>query len=372
VLLAPGAAWAADWSGTFPADAVDTHLEGSDLKLVVVAGGDTTEDLTAATAALADALRNAGKVQVVMDGSAIGDTAGLDDKTIVGKAENLPADQVVIVRVFPGKGDQFSAVVTAYAKDGSAKGGFSASTDKPLSSKAGGGGGGGAVGMDPGAAVSAVTRGNTDELQAQFDEYLERRVWFQGMAAVSAQNGAVMSTWSVPYKGKYKEPLPGVKFYEYVGEPEIAKTVRTRQWVRRGIGVGSTALMVGGLWGLSKNIDGLSSPGCWAEDDPEEQEDCEDDYEEEEEAYARKMRNLAILSGVGFVGVYVPLFIKTDPTPVSERYRMADEYNKALREELGLPDDLSGFKSGTDYGVRMGIGASAGANGATANFTLQF
>ena len=137
VLLAPGAAWAADWSGTFPADAVDTHLEGSDLKLVVVAGGDTTEDLTAATAALADALRNAGKVQVVMDGSAIGDTAGLDDKTIVGKAENLPADQVVIVRVFPGKGDQFSAVVTAYAKDGSAKGGFSASTDKPLSSKAG-------------------------------------------------------------------------------------------------------------------------------------------------------------------------------------------------------------------------------------------
>lgn len=249
---------------------------------------------------------------------------------------------------------------------------LSASTDKPLAAKAGGSVGGGAVGMDPGAAVSAVTRGNTDELQAQFDEYLERRVWFQGMAAVSAQTGAVMSTWSVPYKGKYKEPLPGAKFYDYVGEPDIAKTVRKRQWIRGGIGVGSTALMVGGMWSLLGAIDDSPTDDCWDEDDPEEKEDCEDDYEEDEEAYAKKMRNLGILSGVGFVGVYVPLFIKTDPTPVSERYRMADEYNKALRKELGLPDDLSGFKSGTGYGVRMGIGASAGANGATANFTLQF
>lgn len=377
VAVLPGTALAADWSGTFPADAVDSHLDGSDLKLVVVAGGDASEDLTAATDALAAALRNAGKVQVVMDATAIGDTAGLDDKTIVGKAENLPVDQVVIVRVFPGKADQFSAVVTAYAKDGSAKGGFSASSDKPLEGKAGGGSSVGA--MDPGAAVSAVTRGSNDELQAQFDEYLERRVWFQGMAAVSAQTGAVMSTWSVPYKGKYKEPLPGAKFYDYVGEPDIAKTVRTRKWVRGGVGLASTGLLVGGMTGLLRaavSEDGFPDDDCWEIDNEAEQEECEDDYDDDyadaEEEQKKKVRNMGILTGIGFVGIYVPLFIKADPTPVSERYRMADEYNKKLREELGLPDDLSGFKSGTDYGVRLGIGASAGANGASANFRIEF
>lgn len=368
--LSPAAAWAADWSATFPADAVDSHLDGSDLKLVVVAGGATADDLTAATGALADALRNAGRVQVVMDATAIGDTAGLDDKAIVAKAGNLPVDQVVIVRVFPGKAGASSAVVTAYAKDGAAKGGFSAGTDAPLAAKAGGGGA--KVGMDPGAAVSAVTRGGNDELQGKFDEYMERRVWFQGMAAVSAQTGAVMSTWSVPYKGKYQEPLAGAKFYDYVGEDEIAKTVRTRRWIRGGVGLASTGLMVGGLWGLLAGIEDSPSDDCWMEDDPEDEADCEDDYDDDQEEYAKKMRNLGILSGIGFVGIYVPLFIKADPTPVSERYRMADEYNRKLREELGLPDDLGGFKSGTDYGVRVGLGASAGADGASASFRVDF
>jgi hypothetical protein len=202
--------------------------------------------------------------------------------------------------------------------------------------------------------------------------YLERRVWFQGMAAVSSQTGAVMSTWSVPFKGKYKEPLTGPKFYDYVGEDEVAKTVRTRKWIRGGVGLASTGVMVGALAGLLKGIEDSPSDDCWEEDDPEEEEDCEDDYEEDEEAYAKKMRNLGILSGVGFIGIYVPFFIKADPTPVSERYRMADEYNEKLREELGLPDDLSGFKSGTDYSVRMGFGASAGRDGASANFRIDF
>lgn len=72
--------------------------------------------------------------------------------------------------------------------------------------------------------------------------------------------------------------------------------------------------------------------------------------EDGQEACARRSRNLLVLSGVGIIGVYVPFFIKSDPTPISDRQRMADAFNEKRREALGLPDDLSGFKSGIDFG----------------------
>jgi len=58
----------------------------------VVAGGDASGDLAAATTALADALREAGRIQLVMDATSIRDTAGLDDQAIVARATNLPVD----------------------------------------------------------------------------------------------------------------------------------------------------------------------------------------------------------------------------------------------------------------------------------------
>ena len=51
----------------------------------------------------------------------------------------------------------------------------------------------------------------------------KRAVWFQDMVGVNANTGAVVRTWAVPYKGKYKEPLDGDAFYTYLGRQDLAE-----------------------------------------------------------------------------------------------------------------------------------------------------
>jgi hypothetical protein len=343
----------------------------------VVAGGEASDDLAASETALTAALREADSVQVVMDSSAIGNVSGLGDSDIVGKASNLPVDQIAIVRVFPGKEGTASVVVTLYTKDGEAAGGFSASTDKPLEAKAGGGGGTG-TGMDPGRAIGAIARTNDAESQKAFDEYLERRVFFQGMAAVSSQTGTVMSTWSVPYKGKYREPLNGTKFYEYVGHEEIVPIIRKRKLIKTGIALGSIGLMSFAVWDAVKNAEDSYDvdDDCWELDNEDEEDDCDDDVQDEKDDIEENNKKVAIRATVfgslGFIGIYVPMFIQADPTPVSDRYRMADEYNAKLREELGLPEDLSGFRGASDFNLRLSLNGFANRNGGGAGFTLEF
>ena len=104
-------AWAADdWAPAFPDDAVASHFPGKALKLVVVAAGEAGEDRDAALSALTAAVEAAETVDLVMDAGALGDVAALDDAAIVGKAQALPVDRVVVLRVFPAKSGSTAAV----------------------------------------------------------------------------------------------------------------------------------------------------------------------------------------------------------------------------------------------------------------------
>ena len=97
--------------------------------------------------------------------------------------------------------------------------------------------------------------------------------------------------------------------------------------------------------------------------------DEEDDIKESNRKVAVRA---TVLGSLGFIGIYVPVFIKTDPTPVSDRYRMADEYNAKLREELGLPEDLTGFRGASDFNLRLSVGGFGSRDGGGAGLKLEF
>ena len=89
------------WQRTFPPRAAETWLDGERLSVMVV-GADGEASAEEAAAALREALRGSKRVQLMMDGSSLGRTAGLDDQTIVARAGALPIDVVGVVRIFVG------------------------------------------------------------------------------------------------------------------------------------------------------------------------------------------------------------------------------------------------------------------------------
>lgn len=339
-LLLPSAALAAtgSWSDALPADAVASHFEGSKLRVVVVPAGTGATD---AAAALSASVRKAPSVQVAMGSESLGDVSSLDDAAIVAKAKALPVDLVAVVRVFDGKEGAKSAVVTLYTPQGATVSAFSAGTDAPLAAKNTAGAG---VGGTAGAVLGDVLAGTNADRETRIKQFEERGIWMQGYAAVDSSSGRVVSTWSVPMKGKYGEALVGREFYEYVGKPDLAALYKKRQTTRNIIAASSAVVLAGGAayWGLSlqetaATYKGQGSP-CW--------EFLDQDYNATDEFRSCKKEidahNAAVtlvggsLVGVGSVGLMVPLFMSPHPIKPNERSRLVDEYNQALVKELGL------------------------------------
>jgi len=345
-------AFAGVWEDTFAVEAVDSWMDGEGLSLVLVnAGAD--EALAEAGTALAAALRETSSVKVVMDASALGDVSALGDAEIVEKAASLPVDQIAVLRVFPAGEGQSSAVVTLYDKSGAAVGGFSANSGEPLGAKEAD------TASAAASAVSAVTQTDTD-LKAQIDEYLDRRVWFQGMAGIDSGTGQVVSTWSVPYKGRYQEKMTKPELYEYVGADEALAFYKKRLKTRRIMGFSSLGILaVGSIYHLQNY------------EDPFERYSNYDAISAANADVARKVVPLYVIGGLGLL---IPPFISLDKTEQSERYQMVDEFNKELRVELGLPEDLNEIRhllpNETDYSaptVMFGVaplegGAAAGVH----------
>lgn len=327
-----------NWSTALPADAVASQIEGTGVKLVVVSAGAGSSE---ATAAVLDALRKAPAVALAMPADGLGDVSKLDDASIVAKAKSLPVGHVAIVRVFDGKDGAKSAVVTLYTTAGATVSAFSGATDAPLVARQTSGAG---MSGAAGAVVEGVVGGASADREARVKQFEERAIWMQGYAAVDARSGRVVSTWSVPMKGKYGEPFRGAAFYDYVGKPEFAATYRKRQTTRGAIWGGSAAVLGGGAayWLLAMKEEATTYGGrgtpCWGL--------LDDDYEPTTEWRTCKKEIAAhnavvnvvgvTLVSVGTVGVLVPLFIDPHPAKTNERERMVDEYNDALAKELGL------------------------------------
>lgn len=368
-LLAPADAFAAgsgleDWSKALPPAAVETYLSGDGVKVLVAAAGGDAAERDAAAKALADALRASKRVKLVLPDDALGDLSALDDAAVVAKAKAQPVDQVFVARVFPGDAGAWSAVVTVYAKDGSTIDAFTAGTSEPLAARAAGGTAGAGLTSATVAAIQSAGAGVAKDRQAAVDEFEKRAIYSENWAAVDASNGQVVSTWTQLYKGKYKEPLPGAKLYEYLGRDDLAKKYRSRAALNTGMFVGGLAGVIGGtVW--------MTSGAFFFPDDPDwecmdyieyddnyneiygaEYQSCESDVKAANKAgkaaASRALIGGGTLLGAGTVAIMVPLFHKAHPVTPPQLREMVDEYNAGLKKELGLDGGAAGA-SGMKY-----------------------
>src|SRR5262249_8399909 len=100
VLAVPLAASGQAWSASFPPATAAGWLSAPGGGVIVVGAGARSSELSAASTALASALRASGKASQVQDDAHLGDLSELDDRGLVRRCRDLPVDEVMVVRVF--------------------------------------------------------------------------------------------------------------------------------------------------------------------------------------------------------------------------------------------------------------------------------
>ena len=382
-LLAATTTPKADWNTTFEKGAVGSQVQGNDLRILVAGAGDNRAESNAAARALVQALRAGGRAKIAMDDGALGSIVGLDDEAIVKKTAKLPTvDQVFIVRVFPGSnGTAASAVITMYNKAGTTIGAFTGTAGVAMTTAAARGPGEG-VSASTQSAVDSVTKVGRGKDSAK-EDYDKRYVWFEDLAAVT-NNGAVVAQWSQSYKGKYKEPLEGADFYDYVGRADLAATYRSNSHTKMALGIGSGAAYIVGtgvmLYGLLAGEQTYQDQNC----DPASPTftQCEDNNiagmkRVSDENSSRRMRYLYIGVGIDLVGLALTIadmFVPLHPVTASEARELADKYNKKLQGELGLGPSASVAPSPDDEGSKLKLSWQPYGlpDGAGVNLRLDF
>lgn len=208
---------------------------------------------------------------------------------------------------------------------------------------------------------------------AALREYEERYVVLDDFTWVQGDHHRVSTTLrTIPFQGKYRRPLAGDSFYEAVGHPELASIFRERESKRHWLVGGGIALVVGGaLYALVQSSqpepDLLAGP---------------DAFRRQMEANDRARTNALIVGialGTGGL-VLASVGMNMDPHPVdaSGARRLADEHNRRLRRDLGLPPE-DGSPSSTppasgpaDGAPRIGLGIGPTAGGAMALVAVSF
>ena len=196
------------------------------------------------------------------------------------------------------------------------------------------------------------------------ERYRQNYIWFEDWVAVNAQTGAFISSWSVPYMGKYKEPLKGEKFYEYAGRPDLAEQYRQKNRKKKtmlftGLGisaVGATLTFIGmGITAKARSehelvsefdfetecdIDGYSydeERQC-RRDAADAAQAAEDQKEEDGEKKGLIfMATGGLMVAAGLTLSVIGLAKKAHPVRPEEARRIADDYNTNLKRELGIP-----------------------------------
>jgi len=327
----PGTA-AETWTGEIPPTAVASYLREKDKRVLVVAAGPESAVLTQVGAATTTALRNSGQLELVMDASALGRVDQLSDQEIVGKAAASPVTAVVIVRVF-GDGAQASVVGTSYALDGSVIAAFSISPGAVLSPRADTSDGSG-ISESTAGAISAVmedhgspTKRNDAEL-----EYLERFLHFRHVVQfnVYTGQGTAIQTNQVR-RGIDNVPLSDVEMLHYIGESSLARRHGARQKLKTGLVISGAVLgfapLIGGavIYGLARNESCLDNVALFS---------CEQNATLQSAGLAMIVVGSIFTTGF-IVGAALPTIVKAD-----EKTELINSYNRQLRRELLLPDDV--------------------------------
>lgn len=316
-------AQASGWGASFAPAPVASWVTGNKPRVLVVAAGDAS-DVADAERRLVGALRDGGRASLVMTDEALGDIAGLGDSDIVKKATAFPVDQVAVLRVFPGA-DAPTAVVTFYGADGKVLSAFTAQRGTVLAEKAASDATGRGVSKEAANAVTDVTKSvpSSDDVM---EEYEKSYIGFEDFARVNANSGAVLSTHSVPYQGKYKKPLEGAAFYQAVGRLDLAEQYRQRFNTR-------TAMGIGGILGIVAGAAVIAMPLIT--------ETCSMGSPEFSACTAPSLYIGGGMIAGGAVLALMTGSYNPDPVTPSEARELADKYNKSLKTRLNLAADES-------------------------------
>lgn len=331
-LSAQVSAQTSGWDASFPANATSSWVTGNKPRLLVVGAGEGAE-LLEAEKALVAALRNGGRTMMVMTDEVLGDVVALGDPDIVKKASAFPVDQLAVLRVFPGgEGAPSTAVVTFYLPDGTVVSALTAQKGTALAEKAGASTPGMGVSNEAAAAVDQVAQ--TMPSTAQTSEAYEKSfIGFDDVAVVNTQNGAVVSTHTLPYQGKYKKPLEGVAFYETIGRKDLVEQYNARSTTRTALWVGGGVGMVVGAGLMMLPL--LSREECSINLPDSAFSDCLD------RRTSSMMTGLLVGTGVmtgGAVLFLVGSWHNPHPVTPAQARELADEYNKGLKAKLNVAE----------------------------------
>ncbi len=339
-----GPAAVESWDATFAPDALATYVGEGAPKVIVVPADAKAE---AAAGALRGAL--AGSTSLVMDSAAIGDASGLDDAKIVERAQAMPVDQVVVVRVFDaGEGAPQNVVVTFYAKSGAVATALTGAAGTPIAANAGGSAGA-LDGVSEGAAeaVSEVSdeldeQGESEAARAKADRrdrlrrYKSKYLWAEDWIGVNAETGQVISSWTVIRQGESGAQLKGADFYRALGRDDLVQEYRKRRGIRYGVGLplilGGIALTIGGTAALVSSSDTAPDFG---DDDPIGLGSIEPTPRI---PYSTALGITIGGTGVAFVGAFFMMFYKSHPVKREEAGRLIEKHNRDLRDTLGLEE----------------------------------
>lgn len=299
---------AADWARVFPADAVSSYLPTRDDAVIVVAA-DGSAETRGAAAALERAFRSGGRARLVLSDVAIRGSAFEDDKAIVRRCAGMPVTVIAAVRVLKGSTAQH-AIVALYSNTGESVAGFSGSSAAPVtisdkSSQVGAG-----VSADAAAAVSRATGGAREvAATSSISESGEPRTDAEKQFLTSYL--FIPDGYAAPHRGKYQERISWSQFYfEVGGAPLRYRYNRNR------------VLKVSGML-LAPAVLYLALDQPWR--------DGVIGYDDKA-AGTVALSLLGVSAGMCSAGYY----LSPHPVSLSERRRLADEYNNRLKEKLGL------------------------------------
>ena len=301
------------WQTSFPAEALASHHTGPLTRLLVVGAGPASSELGRAAEALRRAYA-ASKVATEVDsGQSMGDLANLSDGQIVTKAQAIRAQEIVIVRVFgAGQSEAATAVVNIYDAGGNLRIAFSTRAGQPVAKAAGSAEKPAAdvrtgVAEETVEAVASLESRNKEQLEAAKKRYDNEFIWFED---IYVNTTAGRETKAL--QGRHKRPLKGKDLYVVLGRDDLQTRYDKRRALRATIVVAGVALLAGGFIYAVRETSFESKKPFW------------------------------IGSGLMVIGsgmsIITPNVFRSDPVSPSEARGLADEHNRALRKELGLPD----------------------------------
>ncbi|MGZ3425590.1 MAG: hypothetical protein ACXVCV_03025 [Polyangia bacterium] len=219
----------------------------------------------------------------------------------------------------------------------------------------------------PAAPPTVTTPTPPADPQAEWDH---RFIAFEDWVAYNVHSGAIVNAWSKPVEGKYRKPLPYDEFYAKVGRPDLADRYRTRRNVKIGLGVTGALALIGGFVAIgaqfksnsdafSNCVDGNVFHGSGA--------NCMDTGSGSDGYVAG-----GILLGVGFAGILAAIVTPAQPAQPYEAREMADQYNKKLRDELGLDRAPAAKPAAAPEGTSLTLAPSVDAKGAGLRLVARF